>query len=60
MDGAPVDDPGWQVYKRSLENRGYFRGLLEGSREHTQLLRVAIDDYRATGTFASTRYLAKQ
>ena len=52
---APVCDPGWEVYRKSLEKSGYFRDLLEGSREHKQLLQAAVLDYRGTQTFAATR-----
>lgn len=55
-DEALIADPGWQLYRKSLENRGYFRGLLEGSRDYKQLLQAAIGGYRGSQAFATTRY----
>ncbi|KAG0632333.1 hypothetical protein M758_1G320500 [Ceratodon purpureus] len=54
LEQIPVGDPGWEVYRKSLEKNGYFQDLLEGSREHKQLLQAAILDYRRTGAFAAT------
>lgn len=59
-DEALIADPGWQLYRKSLENRGYFRGLLEGSRDHKQLLQAAIGGYRGSQAFATTRYSSCQ
>lgn len=55
LEQDPVGDPGWEVYLKSLVKNGYFRDLLEGSREHKQLLQAAILDYRRTRAFAATR-----
>lgn len=46
--GALDNDVGWQAYRASLQNTGYFRGLLEGSKEHSELLRMASEHYLAT------------
>lgn len=56
LEQAPVGDPGWEAYRKSLEKSGYFRDLLEGSKEQKQLLQAAIADYRRTRSFAATRY----
>lgn len=45
-------DIGWEAFRRSLENRGYFRGLLEGSKEHKKLMDEALDYYRNTTLFS--------
>lgn len=53
-DKAPFHDPGWEAYYKRLEKSGYFRDLLEGSREWKQLLQAAVADYRRTQGFAAT------
>lgn len=53
LEQAPVGDPGWEAYRKSLEKSGYFRDLLEGSREQKRLLQAAIVDYRQTLSFAA-------
>ncbi|KAJ7514822.1 hypothetical protein O6H91_23G061000 [Diphasiastrum complanatum] len=46
------NDVGWQAFRKSLESRGYFRGLLEGSREHRILMHSAIARYKQTNLFS--------
>ena len=49
VDSRPVVLPGdrkWEAYRASLEKMGYFRSLLPGSREHTELLGKAVEQYR--------------
>ncbi|CAK9231285.1 unnamed protein product [Sphagnum troendelagicum] len=52
LDGVPDSDPGWQVFRSSLQNRGYFKGLMEGSKEHRQLLQAAVERYQESRLFA--------
>jgi hypothetical protein len=52
LDGVPDSDPGWQVFRSSLQNRGYFKGLMEGSKEHRQLLQAAVERYQESMMFA--------
>jgi hypothetical protein len=52
LDGVPDSDPGWQVFQSSLQNRGYFKGLMEGSKEHRQLLQAAVERYQESRLFA--------
>eukprot|EP00897_Mesotaenium_endlicherianum_P010836 jgi/Mesen1/9781/ME000007S09836 len=52
---VPSGDPGWAAYRRSLESRDYFRGLLEGSQAHRELLKAAVRDYRQTAAFSHAR-----
>jgi hypothetical protein len=57
LDGVPDSDPGWQVFRSSLQNRGYFKGLMEGSKEHRQLLQAAVERYQESMMFARVRYV---
>lgn len=52
LKAARSRDIGWEAFRRSLENRGYFRGLLEGSKEHKKLMDEALDYYRNTTLFS--------
>ncbi|CAK9232446.1 unnamed protein product [Sphagnum troendelagicum] len=52
LDGVPDSDPGWQVFRSSLQNRGYFKGLMEGSKEHRQLLQAAVERYQESRLFS--------
>lgn len=52
LKAARSIDIGWEAFRRSLENRGYFRGLLEGSKEHKKLMDEALDYYRNTTLFS--------
>eukprot|EP00249_Psilotum_nudum_P019491 c27281_g1_i2 orf=101-2215(+) len=45
-------DVGWQAFQSSLEQRGYFRNLLKGSREYCQVLEAAMTRYKETHLFA--------
>jgi hypothetical protein len=54
--GVSEQDPGWEAYRKSLEKSGYFRGLLEGSKEQKELLQTAIAEYRKTRSFAATSH----
>lgn len=51
----PLNDKGWQIMKRSLNNLGYFRGLMEGSQGYNALLAAALERYEKTTTFARVR-----
>jgi hypothetical protein len=57
LDGVPDSDPGWQVFRSSLQNRGYFKSLMEGSKEHRQLLQAAVERYQESMLFARVRYV---
>ncbi|CAM6109907.1 unnamed protein product [Calypogeia fissa] len=48
---VPQNDAAWKKYKASLEQNGYFRGLLEGSKEYRDLLQAAVAKYRSTDLF---------
>eukprot|EP00252_Welwitschia_mirabilis_P018578 TRINITY_DN4124_c0_g1_i1.p1 TRINITY_DN4124_c0_g1~~TRINITY_DN4124_c0_g1_i1.p1 ORF type:complete len:699 (+),score=124.85 TRINITY_DN4124_c0_g1_i1:163-2259(+) len=45
-------DVGWVSFKKALENRGYFRGFLEGSKEYRRLLNEALEYYRKSTLFS--------
>ncbi|KAJ1529564.1 hypothetical protein ONE63_006336 [Megalurothrips usitatus] len=40
-----MQDRGWNMYLNSLEKKGYFKNLLEGSKEHNALLEKAKEFY---------------
>ncbi|XP_024532720.1 protein ecdysoneless homolog isoform X1 [Selaginella moellendorffii] len=44
-----------KTFRKGLEARGYFKDLLEGSKEHRQLLDAAFASYRETETFSRIR-----
>lgn len=50
-DTVPNKDVGWQTFLASLQQTGYFRGLLEGSKEHLELMDRAVACYRQTSLF---------
>jgi len=52
LKAARSRDIGWEAFRRSLVNRGYFKGLLEGSKEHKKLMDEALDYYRNTTLFS--------
>lgn len=52
---APSGDAGWERFRKSLEGSGYFRGVVEGSKQHRGLMRNAVRGYRQTRTFARIR-----
>lgn len=58
--GIPKNDVAWKMYRVSLEQNGYFRGLLEGSKEYRELLQGAVAQYRSTDLFTRVRYLLLQ
>lgn len=45
-------DMGWQEFVASLQYTGYFRGLLEGSKEYRELMDAAVAHYRQTSLFS--------
>ncbi|KAG9440693.1 hypothetical protein H6P81_020858 [Aristolochia fimbriata] len=47
----------WEVFKKSLENSGYFKGLLPGSKEYRKLMENAEQYYRKSATFSRTSEL---
>ncbi|XP_068654766.1 protein ecdysoneless homolog [Aristolochia californica] len=47
----------WEVYKKSLENSGYFKGLLPGSKEYRMLMENAEQYYRQGAAFSRTSEL---
>ncbi|KAL2620532.1 hypothetical protein R1flu_000737 [Riccia fluitans] len=52
-ESIPSNDVGWQAFKASLEKKGYFKDLLSGSKEYSELLQAAVVQYRSTNMFAS-------
>ncbi|CAN6460103.1 unnamed protein product [Victoria cruziana] len=44
----------WGTFVNSLNSKGYFRGLLPGSKEHQRLMDEALDYYRRTNLFSKT------
>ena len=48
-------DIGWEAFRRSLENRGYFWGLLEGLKEHKKRMDEALDYYKNTTLFSRVK-----
>ena len=48
-------DIGWKSFLSSLQKTGYFRGLLEGSKEYRELLENAKESYRKSSLFAQVR-----
>ncbi|KAH9297503.1 hypothetical protein KI387_029185, partial [Taxus chinensis] len=54
LKAAQNKDIGWEAFRKSLENKGYFRGLLEGSNEYRRLMDDALDYYRNTTLFSRT------
>ncbi|KAF1861966.1 hypothetical protein Lal_00026464 [Lupinus albus] len=47
-DGAEGKGGTWEKFKQSLENSGYFQGLLPGSNEYQKLIHNAEEYYRNT------------
>ncbi|KAL4200870.1 hypothetical protein AMTRI_Chr02g213290 [Amborella trichopoda] len=43
---------GWEVFKKSLESRGYFKGLLPGSKEYHRLMDEAFEHYKNTELYS--------
>ncbi|KAK7309580.1 hypothetical protein RJT34_06427 [Clitoria ternatea] len=47
-DGVEGKGSSWEAFRRSLENSGYFQGLLPGSSEYQRLMQNAHEYYRNT------------
>ncbi|KAK7307264.1 hypothetical protein VNO77_40169 [Canavalia gladiata] len=47
-DGAEGKGSTWEAFKKSLENSGYFQGLVPGSSEYQRLMQNAQEYYRNT------------
>ena len=45
---------GWKKYKESLENNGYFKGLIPRSKEYKRLMENA--EYYRNSLFSKTMY----
>ncbi|WOL19720.1 hypothetical protein Cni_G28522 [Canna indica] len=45
----------WETFKKSLEDSGYFSGLLPGSKEYQRIMDSAVEYYKNTSLFARTR-----
>ena len=50
-EAALAGDPGWAAFRAALERRGYFRGSLPGSAQHSQLLADALGSYWASEAY---------
>lgn len=46
----------WSKYKESLEESGYFEGLIPGSKEYKRLMENAEEYYRKSNLFVRARY----
>eukprot|EP00250_Pteridium_aquilinum_P017653 c23719_g1_i1 orf=225-2279(-) len=46
-------DVGWQAFLASLQQTGYFKDLLEGSKEYRELMDRAVSRYRQTSLFTT-------
>lgn len=53
-EGAEGKGSTWSKYKESLENSGYFQGLIPGSQEYRRLLENAEEYYRNSSLFHKT------
>ncbi|KAL1128944.1 hypothetical protein AAG570_013478 [Ranatra chinensis] len=47
-----LNDRGWLRYKQSLTDKGYFKGLLEGSQEYKRLEKEGMEYYRSSMVYA--------
>ncbi|XP_057826118.2 protein ecdysoneless homolog isoform X2 [Cryptomeria japonica] len=54
LKAAQNKDIGWEAFRKSLGNKGYFKCLLEGSNEYRRLMNDALDYYRSTTLFSRT------
>uniref|UniRef100_A0A1J3I5T9 Protein SGT1-like protein n=1 Tax=Noccaea caerulescens TaxID=107243 RepID=A0A1J3I5T9_NOCCA len=54
-DGEDGKGISWSKYKDSLEKKGYFEGLLSGSKEYKRLMENAEEYYRKSSSFSRTR-----
>jgi len=54
-DGVEGQGSTWEAFKKSLENSGYFQGLLPGSSEYQRLVQSAQEYYRNTSLHSQAR-----
>ncbi|KAK8673000.1 hypothetical protein V6N13_111356 [Hibiscus sabdariffa] len=54
-EGEEGKGSGWKMYKESLENSGYFNGMIPGSKEYNRLMEKAEEYYRNSSLFSKTR-----
>lgn len=55
-DGVQGKGSTWDKFKQSLEESGYFQGLLPGSNEYQKLMHNAEEYYRNTSLHSRARY----
>ncbi|ESW30359.1 hypothetical protein PHAVU_002G146800 [Phaseolus vulgaris] len=56
-DGVEGQGSTWEAFRKSLENSGYFQGLLPGSSEYQRLVQSAQEYYRNTSLHSQTSEL---
>ncbi|CAJ1931282.1 unnamed protein product [Sphenostylis stenocarpa] len=56
-DGVDGKGSTWEAFRKSLENSGYFQGLLPGSAEYQRLMQSAQEYYRNTFLHSQTSEL---